>query len=94
MVRKMLRLRPVLQLGLEAHHVEQGAQRVVLAQLHDGQGLLAAPVGVVQAPTGFMGPKRRVSRPLGHDLDRQAAFEPGRVALPVLELGLGPSRRR
>ena len=30
----------VFQLGLEADHVEQGAERVVLAQLHDGVGLL------------------------------------------------------
>ena len=35
-----------------------------------------------------MGPKRRVSGPaLGHHLDRQAALEVGRRALPLLELG-------
>ena len=33
------RLLAVLQLGLEADHVEQRAERVVLAQLHDGVGL-------------------------------------------------------
>src|SRR5688572_502282 len=30
----------VFQLGLEADHVEQGAERVVLAKLHDGVRLL------------------------------------------------------
>ena len=33
------RLLAVPQLGLEAHHVEQRAELVVLAQLHDGVGL-------------------------------------------------------
>ena len=33
------RLLAVLQLGLEADHVEQRAELVVLAQLHDGVGL-------------------------------------------------------
>ena len=34
------RLLAVFQLGLKADHVEQGAELVVLAQLHDGIGLL------------------------------------------------------
>ncbi len=57
-----LSLGPVLQLGLEADHVEQRAQRIVLAQLHDGMGLDRGSRGLVR-PTGFIGPWRRVSRP-------------------------------
>ncbi len=46
----------VFQLGLEADHVEQRAELVVLAQLHDGIGLLRpARCGLVR-PTGFIGP--------------------------------------
>ena len=52
----------VLELGLEADHVEQGAEPVVLAQLDDGVGLGPRPCGLVR-PNGFIGPWRRVSRP-------------------------------
>ena len=52
----------VLELGLEAHHVEQGAELVVLAQLHDGVGLHRGACGLVR-PNGFIGPWRSVSRP-------------------------------
>jgi hypothetical protein len=49
-------LRAVFQLGLEADHVPQRAERIVLAQLDDG----VAPsrrgwCGLVR-PTGFIGP--------------------------------------
>src|SRR6185295_14390251 len=36
----------VLELGLEADHVPQGAERIVLSQLHDGIGALAAAMGI------------------------------------------------
>ena len=62
MVRKMRVLLAVLQLGLEADHVEQRAELVVLAQLHDRVGLHVGSCGLVR-PTGFIGPWRRVSRP-------------------------------
>ena len=35
------RLLAMLQLGLEAHHVPQIAERIVLAKLHDGIGAVA-----------------------------------------------------
>ena len=57
------RLLAVLQLGLEADHVPQRAQRIVLPQLHDGIGPLGAGVCGLVRPTGFIGPKRSVSRP-------------------------------
>ena len=61
MVRKMRDLLAVLQLGLEADHVPQRAQRIVLAQLHHRIG--PRPVRGSVRPTGFIGPKRSVSRP-------------------------------
>jgi hypothetical protein len=52
----------MLQLGLEADHVVERAERVVLAQLDDGVGLDGPVRGLVR-PTGFIGPWRSVSRP-------------------------------
>jgi len=43
-------------------HVPEGAQRIVLAQLRHGVVALAGTVRFVR-PTGFIGPKRSVSRP-------------------------------
>jgi hypothetical protein len=60
-MRKTRDLLAVLQLGLEADHVPQRAQRIVLAQLHHGIG--HRPVRGSSGPTGFIGPKRSVSRP-------------------------------
>ena len=75
----------VLQLGLEADHVVERAQRVVLTQLDHRVGL-AARIGVGQA-NRLHGPEAQgLTAALRHHLDRQAAFEVGR-ALPILELG-------
>lgn len=49
------------QLGLKSDHVEERAERVVLAQLRHRMG--RPPVRGSVGPTGFMGPKRKVSRP-------------------------------
>ena len=46
----------MLQLGLEADHVAQRAQRIVLAQLHDGVGPLDRGLCGLVSPTGFIGP--------------------------------------
>jgi hypothetical protein len=48
MVRKMPHLLGMLQLGLEADHVPQRAERIVLAQLDDGIGP-AAGARIVEA---------------------------------------------
>ena len=86
-MRKMRGLLAIFQLGLEADHVEQRAERVVLAQLHDGVGPLAgARIG--QADRLHRPEAQGLAPALGHHLDRQAALEIGRVALPLLELGL------
>ena len=50
------RLLAVLQLGLEADHVAQRAERIVLAQLHDGVGLARRGCAGWSGPTGFIGP--------------------------------------
>ncbi len=78
----------VLQLGLEADHVEQGAQRIVLTQLHDGVGLDRRVVLVGQADGLHRAVAQGLAAALGHDLDRQAAVEIGDV-LPLLEVSLG-----
>ena len=74
----------VLQFGLEAHHVEQGAELVVLPQLHDRVGLLRGLMRI--------GETERLHRPegqhalqaaVGHHLDGQAALE---VKLGLLEI--------
>ena len=77
----------VLQLGLEADHVEQGAERIVLAQLDDGMGA-AAGARVGQADRFHRAEAQGLPAARRHDLDRQAAFEIGRVLLPVLEFRL------
>ena len=52
----------VLHLGLEADHVEERAERVVLPELHDGIGFYVGLCGLVR-PNGFIGPCRSVSGP-------------------------------
>jgi hypothetical protein len=93
-MRKMRACSPWLQLGLEADHVVERAERVVLAQLDHGVGPRRV-CGSVQADR-LHRPEAQGLRPaLGHHLDRQAALEIGRVRLPLLELGLlaGEQRR-
>ncbi len=89
----------VLQLGLEADHVPQRAQLVVLAQLDHSIGPAAigmfggGPVRVVEAH-GLHRPEPQCLHPaLGHHLDRHAAVEIGGVCLPFLELGLLPGQQ-
>ncbi len=72
------RLLAVLQLGLKTDHVEQRAELVVLAQLHDGIGLLARLARIGQAERLHRAVTQRLAAALGHDFDRQAAVEIGR----------------
>ena len=53
----------VAQPRLEADHVVERAERVVLAELDDGIGLVRRLVRGLVSPTGFIGPWRSVSRP-------------------------------
>ena len=78
----------VLQLGLEADHIVERAQCIVLAELDDGMGPSAAVMRVAEADRLHRAEGERVAAALRHHLDRQAALEVGGVALPVLEGGL------
>ena len=77
----------MLQLGLEADHVVERAQRIVLAKLDHRIGLGRRIVGIGQAHRLHRAVPQRLGAALRHDFDRQAAVEIGR-ALPFLELGL------
>ena len=75
----------VLQLGLEADHVEQRAELVVLAQLHHRVGLYVGRVRIGEAERLHRPVAQRFAAALGHHLDRQAAVEIGRRGFPVVE---------
>ena len=81
------RLLAVFELGLEADDVEQGAERIVLPELHDGVGLDGRRMGVGQADRLHRPVAQGLAAALGHHLDRQAAVEIGR-ALEFAEFGL------
>ena len=76
----------VLQLGLEAHHVPQRAQRIVLAQLHHRVGAHARRMRVRQADRLHRPEAQRVGTACRHHFDRQAALEIGR-RFPFVEGG-------
>ena len=78
----------MLQLGLEADHVEQRAELVVLAKLHDGIGLHRRIVRVGEAERLHRPVAQRLAPALRHHLDRQAAVEIGRRRFPVVERDL------
>ena len=68
MVRNTRDLLGMLQLGLEAHHVEQRAERVVLAQLHDRVGFDPRPMRIGEArpassapSAAFRGPRAAIT---------------------------------
>ena len=79
-----LDLGAVLQLRLEADHVVQGAQRIILAELDDAIGLdqRIARIGETDRLHGAVA--QRLATAFRHDFDGQAAVEIG-SALPVLE---------
>ena len=77
----------VLQLGLEADHVEQRAELVVLPQLHDRIRLLVRLVRIGEPDRFHRAVPQRLGAALRHHLDRQAAVEIGRV-FPFVEARL------
>ena len=79
-----LGLRAIGELGLETHHVVERAQRVVLAQLHDGAGLHRGIVRIGEADRLHRAVAQGLAAALRHHLDRQAAVEIGGV-LEILE---------
>jgi len=66
-----LGLGPVFQLGLEAHHVPQRAQGVVLAQLDDGVGLDQRVARIGQDHRLHGSVAEGLAAAPGHYLDRQ-----------------------
>src|SRR3546814_12680740 len=77
----------MLELGREADHGPQRAERIVLTELDNGQGP-AAGARIVESDTLHRAKAQRFDPALGHHLDRHAALEIGRVGLPILERGL------
>ena len=74
----------IFQLRLEADHVVERAERIVLAELHDGIGFVRrVRIGQPDRLHGAVG--QRLDAALRHHLDRQAAFEIGRIGFPFLE---------
>jgi len=79
-----LGLHAVFHLGLEADHVPQRAQRIILPELHDGVRLHRRVVRVGEADRLHRPEPQRFTTALGHHLDGQTAVEVGHL-LPVLE---------
>src|ERR1700683_308479 len=88
------RLLAMLQLGLEAHHVEQRAELVVLTQLYDRIRLCGWLSRIGQAERLHRAMAQRFPSALGHHFDRQAAFEVGRRGFEVVESRLVPRDQR
>ena len=78
----------VFELGLEADHVEQRAEPIVLPQLHDRVRLLRRLVRIGQPDRLHRPVAQRLATALRHHLDRQAAVEIGGRGLPFVECDL------
>ncbi len=83
----------MLQLGLETDDVPQRPQRIILAQLDYRIGPTPS-LWVIQPHRLHRSETQRIDTAFGHDLDRHAALEIGRVGLPLLERGLVASNQR
>src|SRR5262245_16999172 len=68
----------MFELSLEADHVPQSAERVVLTELHHGIGLHARAMRVRKTDRLHRAKAQRVRAALRHHLDREAALEIGR----------------
>ena len=78
----------VLQLRLEADHVEERAELVVLPELHDRVGLALGRMRVGEAERFQRPVPERFPPALGHDLDRQTAIEIRGRRFPVVDNNL------
>ena len=75
----------MFELGLKTHHVEERAEAVVLAQLHDGVRLDLSTMRVCQTER-FHRPMPQCFAPaLGHYFNRQAAVEIGCCRFEVVK---------
>src|SRR5262249_21662399 len=78
----------MFELGLEADHVPQRAESIVLAKLHHGVRFGARFIRVGEADRLHWPVTQRVRPAFGHYLDGQAALEIGRRRLEFLERSL------
>ena len=83
---EQVHLGAIFELGLEAHHIPQGAERIVLAQLDNRIGP-ATGARIIKADRLHRTIAQCVDTAFRHNLDRHAAFEIGRVLFPVAKLG-------
>ncbi len=83
----------MFQFGLEADHVPQRAEAVVLAQLHHGMGALAA-ARILQPHRLHGAESQGLLTTRCHHFDGQAGFEIGRGFFPFLEVGLFAGQQR
>ena len=80
-------LRRVLQLGLKTDHIVERSQRVILAKLDDGIGLLRRVVRVGQTDRLHGAMTKGLPSALRHHLDRETTVEIGRGGFPLAEVG-------
>ena len=93
MVRKMRTCSPCFSLVWKPTMFHKRAERIVLAELDDCIGP-ASGARIVEADALHRPVAQRLDAAFGHHLDRHAAFEVGRILLPILEFGIfSPSRR-
>src|SRR5436190_13785440 len=87
---KDARLLAMPEFRLEADHIEQRAESIILAQLNDCISLRTRDVRVCQSERLHGTVAQRFATALRHHLDRQASIEIGRCSFPVVELDFLP----
>src|SRR5437763_13134471 len=90
---KDARLLAMPELRLEADHIEQRAESIVLAQLNDRISLRTREVRVCHSERLHWTVAQRFATALRHHFDRQASIEIGRRGFPVAELDLLPRQQ-
>ena len=84
---KHMRLFAIFKLGLKAHHIEQSAERIILAQLHHGMRFHVGRMHIGQATRFHRAVAQSIATARGHNFNRQAAIEIGRVGFPLFKIG-------
>src|SRR6516162_6466904 len=82
---KDARLLAMFEFGLETHHVEDGAESIVLAELHYRVGFDLWTMGICQPKRFHRAMPQRFVPPLGHHFDRQTAVEIWRRRFEVVK---------
>src|SRR6516225_10528859 len=82
---KDAQLLAMFELGLKTHHVEERAEAVVLAELHDGIRFDLWTMRVCQPERFHRAVPQRFAPALGHHFDRQTAIEIWRRRFEVVK---------